>query len=183
MLAGGSEARHAIDNGKSISPGLAGNVEQRRGLPVAGDDPNMIFRPQSDGRHIANSEAVADDDSTNILGGARFLRCYDQVLLVVLRQAPNRAHSGRLSDRGGKIVIGETLRGQAGRVRDDLDLANIASLHIHPPYARHAGDERPELVARDVVQRGRIAALEIVGQNRKQRWRHSLDFEVELAGK
>src|SRR2546422_7364066 len=47
------------------------------------------------------------------------------------------------------------------------DLAHVAAEHVHPPDARHARDDRLDLVARDVVQCGRIAALDVVRQDRK----------------
>ncbi len=157
-----SEARHAVHDGKSVSAGLPGNVEQGCGFSVAGNNANVVFGPQSDCGHIANSQTMGDDNSGDVFGSPCFLRGHDQVLFVVLRQPPNRAYSGGLSDRVGKIVVRESLGGQASWIGDDLDLADVTSLHIYPSHSRHAGDERLELVARDVIQRRRIAPFEIV---------------------
>src|SRR2546425_1888084 len=41
-------------------------------------------------------------------------------------------------------------------------LFRSATEHVHPPDAWHARDDRLDLVARDVVQRGRVAALDVV---------------------
>ena len=39
--------------------------------------------------------------------------------------------------------------------------------------------QRPDLIARDVVQRRRIAALEVVREDREERRRQPLDLDVE----
>ena len=44
---------------------------------------------------------------------------------------------------------------------------------------RHAREQRTDLIRRDVVEGGRIAALEIVGQDREQRRRQPFDLDVE----
>src|SRR4029077_707040 len=127
-----------------------------------------------------NSQTVRDDNGRDVFRSSRFLRGNDQILFVVLRQSPNGAYSGSLPDRIGEVIIREPLRGKAGWIGDDLDLADVTPLHINPSHSRHAGNERLELVARDVVQRRRVAPFEIIGQDWEQRWRHSLDFNPDL---
>src|SRR2546426_11345560 len=56
------------------------------------------------------------------------------------------------------------------------------SLHVHPPDPGDAGDQRLDVVAGEVVQRGGIAALEVVRQDRKQRRGEPLDLDVETGG-
>src|SRR5438093_1012313 len=61
-------------------------------------------------------------------------------------------------------------------------LASVAAEPVHRPDARNARDDRLDLVARDVVQCGRIAALDVVRQDREERWRHPLDLDGHASG-
>src|SRR4029077_4891215 len=113
-----------VHDGESVSAGLAGDIEQRRRFSIAGNDANMVFSPQRNCGQIANSQTVRDDNGRDVFRSTRFLRGHDQILFIVLRQSPNRTYSGSLPDRIGEVIIREPLRGQAGWIGDDLDLAD-----------------------------------------------------------
>ena len=69
--------------------------------------------------------------------------------------------------------------GEARRIREHLDLAHVGPLHVHPSHAGKPGEHRLDLVAGDVEQRGGIAPLEVVAQDREQAGREPLDLDVE----
>ena len=150
------------------------------GLAVAGHDADVILGSRPDGRDVADAQAAADDDVRDVVDRVRLARRHDQVLLVVLRHAADGAHRRRGLNRRRHVGERHLLHREPRRIGDDLDLAHVAALHVDAADAGHARDQRLDLVARDVVQRGRIAALEIVRENRKDRRRQSLDFDVEI---
>ena len=135
----------------------------------------MVLGAGRDAGEVAHAQPLRNDEVGDIVGGMRLGRGDDEVLLVVLRHAPDRGDVRALPDRGREVLVRQALPGESRRVGDDLDLTHIAPLHVHASDAGHARDERLDLVARDVVQRRRIAALEIVGEHRKERRRQALD--------
>src|SRR5438874_8396537 len=109
-------------------------------------------------------------------------RRHDEVLLVIAWDAPHRRHAGCVADRRRELVERHPLLRQTHGIGHDLDLPHVAPQHVHAPDARHARQNRLDLIARDVVQRRRIATLHIVGQDREQRWRHALHLDVHAGG-
>ena len=175
-----SEARDAVDDRQRISTGLARNVEESSGFAITGDDADVVFSSERDSRDVSNSQTVTNHHRGNVVGSVRFLSGNYQVLLVILRKPSNSCDAGRFPDGVRQIVIRQSLRRETSWICDYLDFTNIASLNIDTTDTGHSGDEWLELIARDVVECRGIAALEVVRQNRKKRWRHALDFDVEL---
>ena len=68
----------------------------------------------------------------------------------------------RGANRGGEILERHPLRREARRLGDDLDLADVARLHVDPPDTGDPRDQRLDLIAGNVVKGRRIAAFEVV---------------------
>jgi hypothetical protein len=79
----------------------------------------------------------ADDHVRDVLDRVRLAGRDDQVLLVVLRHAPTAATvvACRIAVATSSNVIPAP---RGARVGDDLDLAHVASLHVHAPTPAHA---------------------------------------------
>src|SRR2546429_326167 len=90
--------------------------------------------------------------------------------------------ASRTRDAWSYTGLSRTPAGQAPRSGHVRDPPDVAPGHVPPPDARHARQHWLDLIARDVVQGRRIAALHIVGQNREERGRHSLDLDVHPGG-
>ena len=105
----------------------------------------------------------------------------DQILLVVLR-APGRRRCTvvALLDRASarSSYVSPCAASRAGSATTSISRTSLP-LHVHAAHARHARDQRLDLIARDVVQRRRVAALEIVRDDREERRRQPLDLDVE----
>jgi len=111
---------------------------------------------------------MLDDDRADVVQAARFLVGHDQVLPVVLRHATHRLDRDGPPDGVGQIAVRQPLGGEPRRVGDDFDLPHVRALDVHPPHSGDARNERLDLIASDVVQRGGVAALEIVRQDREE---------------
>ena len=69
----------------------------------------MIFGSRRHGREVANAEAAADNDVRDVVGGMRFLRAHDQILLVVRRHSSDRGDVRALLDRRRQLVVAHAL--------------------------------------------------------------------------
>ena len=179
---GGHDPRHAVRDGERVPLDLTGDIDERGGLAVTGDDADVIFRPQPHGGHVAHPHALGEHDAADVLRAARFLVGDDQVLPVVLRDAAHRLHRDRPPDGVGHVGVRQPQGGEPRRVRHDFDLAHVRPLNVHTAHAGHARDQRLDLVARDVVEGGGVAPLEVVRKDRKQGRREPLDFDLEIGG-
>src|SRR5207249_3165145 len=111
-------------------------------------------------------------------GSVRLRRAHHEVLPIVHRHSPNRRDGRGLADRSRELVERHPLLRQARRIGDDLDLAHVAPEHVHASDPRHPRHDRLDLVPRDVVQCGWVAALDIVRQDREERRCHPLDLDA-----
>src|SRR5205823_1016501 len=102
-----------------------------------------------------------------------------EILAIILGDAADGGDIAGSSDRGRQILVRHLLSCEPGGISDYLELADVARLHLHAAHARNAREERPDLIRRDVIQRRRITALEVVRDDGKERWRESLDLDVE----
>ena len=99
----------------------------------------------------------------DVVGRVRLGGRHDQILAVVLRHASDGGDRRRrlgwpLRDLVKVICCAASFAGSA----IDFDLAHVARLHVDAADARHARDQRLDLIARQIVHRRRIAALQIV---------------------
>ena len=181
---GRGDRRHdpgdAVRQGERIAAELARDVDQGRGPAVARDDAHVIFGADLHRGEIPHMQSTAQDHVADIVRGVRFLIGDDQVLAVVLGHAPDGLYRNGAADGIGEIAVGEAVRGESRRIGDHFDLAHIRALHIHPPDAGHARDQRLDVVTRQIVERRRIAPLDVVGDDREQRGCELLDLDLQI---
>jgi hypothetical protein len=119
------DARDAVRDGDGVASELPGDVEQRGGLAVAGDDSHVILGPEPDRGEVPHAEAAADDHGADVVHAVRLLVGDDQVLAVVLGHPTDRLHGHRLADGVGQIRVGQVLGCEARRVSDHFDLPHV----------------------------------------------------------
>ena len=178
----GRDRRDAVGDRDGVAADLPRDVEQRGRLAVAGDDAHVIFGAQlrpSRGRARAargrrRRSRCRRPSAPRCVGDDRGTACSPRGM---------RPTAFTVVDAWiavGEVVVRHALRGEPRRIGDDLDLAHVAALHVDAADAGDAREERPDLIARDVVQRRRIAALEVVREDREERRRQALDLDVEV---
>ena len=175
---GAGDARHAVRDRKRVTAELARDVQLCDRSPVARDDAYAVGGAGRHRRQVAHPEPVPDDHVGDVIGGVRLRRAHHEVLPIVHRHSPNRSDGRGLADRSRELVERHPLLRQARRIGDDLDLAHVAPEHVHASDPRHPRHDRLDLVPRDVVQCGWVAALDIVRQDREERRCHPLDLDA-----
>ena len=176
----GDDSGHAVGDLEGGPLDLPRDVDERRGLAVARHDADVILRAHLHARHVPHPQPVRDHHAADVLGAVGLLIGHDQVLAVVLRHATDRLHGDGPPDRVGQVGVREAQRREPRRVCDHLDFAYVRALDVHAPHAGDARDQRFDLVARDVVQGGRITPLEVVRDDREQRRSESLDLDLQV---
>ena len=175
-------ARHAVAHRDGVAADLPGDTDQRGRTSIPRDDPDVVLGSWHHGGEVSNPEGALDHHVGHVLHRVRFLRRHNQILLVVAGDAAHRIDRDPGPDRLGQAVVGEPRGRQTRRIRHDLDLPHVGSLDVHPPDAGNPRQHRLDLIAGDVVERGGIAALEIVGKDREEARREPLDFDREPRG-
>ena len=170
----------AVREGERIAAELARDVDQRRRPAVARDDAHVILGADLHGGKIPHVQSTTHDHVADVVRGVGFLIGDDQILAVVLGHSADGLYRDGAADGVGEITVGQAVRSEPSRIGDHLDLAHIGALHVHPPDARHAREQRLDVVARQIVEGGRVAALDVVGDNREQRGRELLDLDLQI---
>ena len=106
-------ARDAVGDRHGVAVHLTRDVQQRRGPAVARHDAHVVLRAHLHRRDVAHAQAATHHDVGDVLDLRRLLRRHDEVLLVVLRDAPHRAHRRRRPDRVREIVVRQPLLARA----------------------------------------------------------------------
>ena len=173
------DLRHTVADLNGVPANLPRHIDQRGRLSVAGHHAHMIFCARHHRRHIAHAQRTAHNHRRDIFRRMRFLRRDHQILLVVTRHAANCIHGNPRLDRCGKVVIRKPRSGQARRIGNHFDLADISSLNVDAPHTGHAREHGLDLIPCNVIQRRGVAPFEIVRHNRKERRRQPLHLNIE----
>ena len=85
----------------------------------------------------------------------------------MIGKASQRFDVGGAGDRARHLGEGQALRAQPGGIDVDMELADLAALHVDTRDAGHARDQRAQLVLREVVQLRRRQGVraQAVGQH------------------
>ena len=171
--------RHAVSDRDRVAADLPGDAELRDEVTVAADHADSILGAEGDGREVSHAEPGAYDHITDVLDRMRFVRRDDEVLPVVARQSPDGVGAGTATDRVREVGVREPLLREARWVGDDLDFVHVGALNVNAADTRYAREDRFDLVPRDVVERRRIATLEVVGEDREEGRREPVRDDVE----
>src|SRR5206468_266314 len=158
----------------------ASNADERGRLAVTGDDADVVLGPEAHRGYVAYSQPVREHHTADVLGPVRLLVGDDEKLPVVLGHPPHGLHRDGPSDRVRQIRIGQSQAGESGRVRHDLDFPYVGSLNVHTAHPGHAGDQRLDLVARDIVEGRGVAPRQVVRVDGEQGGGEPLDLDLQV---
>src|SRR6185369_9570798 len=157
-LHAGHDARHAVGDLQRVTTGLARDVDECGGAAVATDEAHPVFGAHLHGRDITHVHGALQHHPGDIIDGVRLILLQHEVLPVILVDPADRLNAERLLNRVGQVDITQPERRQAGRLRNDLDLADLTALHFNAADTGHGCERGPDLIERDVVELSRVGA-------------------------
>ncbi len=161
------DARDAVRDRQRIAAELPGDVDERGGPAVAGDDAHVVFGAELNRRDVAHVQTAAHYDVADVVDGVSFLIGHDQILPIVLRHATHSLHRDRPANRVGQIAVAQPMRREQRGVGDDFQFAHIRPLYVDAANTGNARYQRLDVVAREIVQPRRLTAFDVVGEDWK----------------
>ena len=164
-----------------VAVGLFVDVEQDGGLAVFDDADPLRDDAVLHGREVADpyhARGVGADDGVGDLGAAAdALVGDDEEQLAAVLQLADRLQHVAGGERLREVGHAEAVGGEAVRIGQHLDFGGVAALHVDPREAGDGGEQRHDLVLREVAQRdrGERVGLQRVGDDREYRRVHPAD--------